>query len=496
MADGGKFGFGGVWRSGAASAPGLLLVSLCFTFIALGILRTEIATWKFDDSPLSAQLEQKVELQGKVIQEPDYREKSVHLYVETANDVVLVTADRLSNVNYGDIISVAGKLTKPEEFTTELGRTFNYPGYLMARGVQYKISFATVAVLETRQGNPIVAALLDVKRLFITSLEQVIFEPQVGLGEGLLLGVKSSLGEDIEENFRRTGIIHIVVLSGYNVMLVVAFFMLLFSFFLPLRVRIIAGIISIAAFALIVGLSATVVRASIMVSLVLIAQASGRRYDVLRGLLFAGMVMIFVNPFLLLYDIGFQLSFMATLGLLLIVPQFEVSLVKTSNLWGIRDFFLATVATQIAVLPLLMFHIGQVSLISVVVNVLVLPLVPVAMLLTFISGLVGFFSGQLAGLIGYLASISLNYILMVADWFAHVPLAAVTVPQFSALGVLVMYGLMAVGLVIWRNKKITAVSLSARSLNLSDWVIEEEVEKAGQSQKHRPTNPEPPIFFR
>ena len=151
-------------------------------------------------------------------------------------------------------------------------------------------------MLETRQGNPIVAALLDVKDYLLLRLNKLFFEPQVGLGEGLLLGLSLHY-EDIEENFRRTGIIHIVVLSGYNVMLVVAFLYLLFSFFLPLQVRIIAGIISIAAFALIVGLSATVAWAGIMVS----PSADSSSwvdvfYDVLR-ITFCGYGDDFVNPF-------------------------------------------------------------------------------------------------------------------------------------------------------------------------------------------------------
>jgi len=460
--------------------------------VSLGIARTEVASWQFGVSPLQSELESKVELTGVVASQPELKERTVQFYLEVDNDKILVSTDRLSEVKYGDKLLVAGKLQKPESFITDLGREFDYPGYLQARGIEYRISFAQVEIIESGFGNPIISVLLKGKEKFIDSIEKIIPEPAVGLGSGLLLGVKSSLGEDIETDFRRTGIIHIVVLSGYNVMLVVAFILYFFSFFLPLRSRMIAGIVAIVCFALVVGLSATVVRASIMAGLVLFAQSYGKQYDVLRGLFLAGLVMIVINPYLLVYDIGFQLSFMATLGLILIVPHFE-SLLITKKKVRAKEFFLATVATQIAVLPLLLYHIGEVSLIAVVVNVLVLPVVPFAMLLTFATGIIGLVSIPLASVVGFFTVISLNYILWVAKWFADLPFASVVVPEFSAIGVGLAYSVMAG--VLWylvnRNKSTDDT--------LSGWKIEEEKEAGVTNDinsSNKPTSSEPPIFFR
>lgn len=264
-----------------------------------------------------------------------------------------------------------------------------------------------------------------------------------------------------------------------------------FSFFLPLRFRIGAGIVAIISFALIVGLSATVVRASIMAALVLIAQVFGRRYDVLRALILAGWLMIILNPYLLVYDVGFQLSFMATLGLILIVPQLEASVINNFRGVGLKQFFLATVATQIAVLPILMFHIGEVSLISVLVNMLVLPVVPVAMLLTFMTGLVGLFFLPLASLVGFLASLSLDYILAVANLFGSLTYAAIPVPEFSIVGVIVMYIIIGSILFYRRDSKSEAV--------LNDWVIEEEFDednKKAATTLVTASSDKLPIFFR
>jgi competence protein ComEC len=324
------------------------------------------------------------------------------------------------------------------------------------------------------------------------SIESVLQEPYAGLGEGLLLGVKQAIGKDLEEIFRTSGIVHIVVLSGYNVMLVVTFVLFLLSFFLARKTRIIVGLFAIAAFALLVGLSATVVRASIMASLLLVADLLGRRYDLVRALLFAATVMVFINPYLLVYDIGFQLSFMATLGLILVAPVFESFVTEGFAKLSVKDFLISTVATQIAVLPLLVYHIGEVSLVAVIVNVLVLPIVPLSMLLTFFSGVVAFISVPLALPISFLAYLTLRYIIEVAAFFASLPLASIIIPPISAGFAVLMYAVLGYIVLHFKNRK-------QKDNKYSDWVIEDESEiqsRAGEGLRPSPAQPDVPVFFR
>jgi len=470
-----------IWRRNqdTISAPFVLLLSVLICSFSVGLLRVEVASWQFGVSELGAEINTEIAFTGTVSKEPKKSTNTTQLYISNQNDTILVSTDRYSPIEYGDVVQVSGTLTEPDSFETDLGRTFDYPGYLKAKGVEYTVSFADVVVLERNQGNMFLRVLLNLKHVFMAKLEQVIPEPQVGLGEGLLLGVKQALGEDVEENFRRTGIIHIVVLSGYNVMLVVTFFIFCFSFFLSARKRVIAGVIAIVCFALLVGLSATVVRASIMASLLLLAQGYSRQYDVMRALFFAGAVMIFLNPYLLIYDIGFQLSFMATLGLLLITPHFESTIITETKKLRLSDFFFATLATQIAVLPLLLYHIGEVSIVAIIVNVLVLPVVPVAMLLTFITGLLAFVSLPLASLVGFLANLALIYILLIAQWFAQIPFAAVAIPEFTVWGMLVLYIGMA-GILLY-------LKYGQMKRPYSDWEIVEEKEEPVSSSKEKLT---------
>ncbi len=425
---------------------GILLSLVVVISFTIGMTRMELAKSNFGHSPLQTLVGEQVTITGGVVRDPEMRAKSLHLYIETESaDVLLVTADRYTSVAYGDVVEVTGTLKAPESFVSDTGRLFDYPSYLKARGVEYQVAFATVTVAASGHGNIVLAKLYTLKHMLQDSINAYLPEPASALGQGLLLGVGEALGEEIETAFRQAGLIHIVVLSGYNIMLIVTFMML---FLRPLRtgpVKLMLSLLAIAAFALMVGLSATVWRASLMAAILVIATAYHRQYLVLRILLLTAVVMVFINPWLLVYDIGFQLSFMATFGLVLIAPQLERIFSWVPELYGLRTFFFATIATQLAVLPILIYQIGEVSLISVVANVLVLPFIPVAMLLTFLMALFGLIIPSLTSLIAWPAAMVLIGIIKATVWFAALPYSAVAVPVVPVLIIPLFY----IGLGLW-----------------------------------------------
>lgn len=434
--------------------------------MSIGIVRTEYLESQYGQSVLQERIGQTVTIQGVVIREPEERSRNRHLHVASEETIVLVTVDKYTTVAYGDTIAASGVLKVPETFTTDLGRTFNYPGYLSAKGIEYTMAYAQVVVIDTGNTHPVVELLIAAKQQFITRLETLIREPYAALANGLLLGMKEGLGDELEQAFQRAGLTHIVVLSGYNVMLIVTFFTFLLAWILPAKPRLVVGLMAIGSFAVMVGLSATVVRASIMAALFLLAQTLGRHYDVLRSLLIAGIVMLLINPYLLLYDIGFQLSFMATLGLILALPYFTAPGQPETIGVSLKGYVLSTIATQIAVLPLLLYHIGEVSIVSVIVNVLVLPMVPVAMFLSSLTVLATFISPPLALIVSIFATASLAYIILIAQWFSSLSFATIVVPTISPLLVGAGYGV--IGLLYYYFTKVRTTP------TLRGWKIVEE----------------------
>lgn len=486
----------------------LLVVSTGLTACTVGVVRMDSAKDAMVKR-ISAVAVGETTITGRVIREPDVREGMTMLTVATTETRVLLRVDRYSDVRYGDTIEVSGKLERPETFVTDLGREFDYPGYLEARGITHSMSFVTPIIIE-RDESPLLARLYQVKQYFLLRLSQVLPDPAYGLGAGLLLGVQAALGEELVDDFRAAGIVHIVVLSGYNIMLVVVFVLAATSFFLPFRLRLIVAGGAILVFALLVGYSPSVMRATTMALLFLLTALLARPYDILRVLVLAGTLMIASNPYILLFDIGFQLSFMATLGLILIAPQFEQLFTKVTTWFGLKTFLIATIATQIAVLPFILYHIGEWSLVAIPVNLLALPMVPVAMLATFLAGLVALVSSMLALPLALLAQLSLMYIIGIATFAAKLPIATVTVPAFSGYLLPVAYLLLGMAWYWWNRYQakrggVHDTLTKAEEAELAHWeIVEEEdyletlvaADKTKRAAESPAARSETPIFFR
>jgi len=234
---------------------------------------------------------------------------------------------------------------------------------------------------------------------------------------GILLGAKRSLGEDLEKDFRRVGLIHIVVLSGYNIT-IIAEGIFRFLGFLPKIFQNFLGLFSIIIFAVMVGSGATVIRSTIMTSLAIFARTSNRTYDVNRALFLAGSLMILENPMILMFDPSFQLSFMATLGLIHISDKLNKFLFFVPEKFGLRDIISATFSTQIAVLPLLIKMTGEISVVAPIVNIITLQFIPFTMFSGFIAGLVSFLSENLGLILAFIPYLFLTYILKIVALFA------------------------------------------------------------------------------
>ena len=389
---------------------------------------------------LESQIGTEVTLTGKVISEPDIRETTQRMTMLTSSDDrVLIVAPFYPSVDIGDEVTIVGSLQRPEPFATDGGRTFRYDRFLAKDHVFLIAERATIERIASA-GNlkeRTWSWLLRGKHAFQDGLTNALPEPYASLASGLITGGKQGLGEKLLNAFIVSGLVHIVVLSGYNVMIVAEAVLRSLRFLSRRLAAIIAGLV-IGVFVLIAGAGAASVRAGLMAGLALTARATGRTYAVLRALACAGFVMLLINPLLLAFDPGFQLSFTATLGLVLGAPILSdrLSFIQ-SEFW--RELLASTLAAQIAVLPLLLYQTGLLSFVSIPANLLVLPVVPLAMLLAAIAGVVGFIIPVLGPVIALPALIALSYIVYVAEAAAALPLSSVTVPQFPFVFVILAY---------------------------------------------------------
>jgi len=372
-----------------------------------------------------------VVLEGKIATEPLIKDFLQSFVLETSNGMhIKVAADKYGEYEYGDRVRVIGKLSAPRNFAGNGGRVFNYIEYLGKDGIFYEFKKAQVEILEKADGSSISGVLFALKKKFISNLKKVLGEPHAALASGLVVGEKAALGKELIDDFRKAGLIHIVVLSGYNITIIAASIRRILSF-LPRATSIILGGIGILLFGILVGGGATVVRSCIMALIALCAELVRRDYGVSRALLIAGVLMLIHNPLILFYDPSFQLSFMATLGLILLSSPLEERLGFITEKIGMRGLVASTLATQIFVSPLLFYMMGQLSIIGIVVNLVVLPLIPLTMLLVFLAGFFGFFSEFISQIAGWGSHVLLSYELFMVRIFAHLPFASLEVPAFS-----------------------------------------------------------------
>lgn len=429
-----------------------IFLGCCILFCCLGIMRFQSSFAVQGEKVLDTLLEESIIAEGIIVEDPDMRTNASRLVVLVDTVVsgnmsqfisrpmrVLVSTDLYPKYMYGDKIRIEGKLQEPENFIGDTGREFNYDMYLAKDNIFYQMSFAKVEKISSGHGNSVKRNVLKIKRSFISHMEKVFSYPEVGLLSGLLLGEKSALGGKLEKDFRASGVIHVVVLSGYNVTLVADAIVRMFGFLLGPVLGMIFGAFGIIIFAVITGGGATVVRASLMALLVLVARITGREYDMARALFLAGFFMVLHNPKILVFDISFQLSFLATFGLIVIAPKLDNYFSWVTSRFQIRENLLATLSTQIIVLPLLLYAIGDLSLISVPANILVLVAVPWAMFFGFIATSISFISGLLGTIFSFPAYFLLSYQIAVVEFLAGLPFSVVTIPPFALWIMLVVY---------------------------------------------------------
>ncbi len=342
---------------------------------------------------------------------------------------IRVAVDRHSDLKYGDRISFSGIVREPENFTTNSGRIFDYRSYLAKDGIYHEMFRPNIELLSRGEGSAIVARLFRFKSALLSSITQAIPEPQSALLGGLILGEKHSLGDALTDLFRRSGLVHIIVLSGFNMTIIAAAIMWLTKRF-PRALSASAGALGIIAFVIMAGMSATAMRAGLMALLAVLAKFVGRDYRIERALAVAAFLMVAQNPKVLAFDPSFQLSFLATLGLIYLSPFFEKWFKWITPRWGLREIVSATFATQLFVLPLLVNMSGTVSLIGVLANIIVLPLVPVTMLFGALTAFAGLLSTVIAVPFAYLAYALLVYITSVASALGGLPFSSVSVPAF------------------------------------------------------------------
>ncbi len=403
----------------------LFLIGLCLLFGSFGIYRYQLSIPKINQGHIAFYKDQKIVVQGPVVDEPDIRTDQIKYKIKAQKIIighqtkqvrgnVLVNANLYPQFDYNDILEINCQLAAPQPI-----EDFQYDKYLAKENIYAVCYRGQLKLIGHYSGNIIKSAVLKIKAKVIWVSGQILPEPQAAFLGGLLWGAKKGLPSEVLDDFTRAGITHIIAVSGYNITIIAVALTSLFIGLGLSRLKafwlIVAGV---AFFVAITGFPASIIRAGIMGVIVLMSTTLGRAGKMRNTLALTCVLMLFFNPKVLIWDAGFQLSFLATLGLIYLSPYMSKVLKWLPNPIGIKDSLVTTLSAIVFTSPLILWQFGRFSVIAPLANLLVLPLIPLLMLFGFMAVIFGLIWLPLGQLAAWPVWLGLTYILKISSVLA------------------------------------------------------------------------------
>ena len=344
-------------------------------------------------------------LSGVVFREPKHGLKSEQIDIrlsEPYKGEVRVYTEPSRDFSYGDIVEMRGIIEK-----SPTGR------------LNIALS-PDIKIIGKDTGIGLKAGLFKLKASLVANLNAVLPPQEAALMSGILFGERAEFTEKLEDAMKKSGTTHIVALSGYNVAIIGVTLSAVLAYFMSRRRAFYLSMLAIPAFVIMTGAQASVVRAGIMGMVMLVAERQSRIYSFRNAITLTAFAMLLLSPRLLVFDLGFQLSFAALLGIIYLYPLLKkyFRLSDKEGILGWRRNLFQTLSAQLAVAPIILTSFGYFSPTALFANVLILEFIPITMLLGFAVSVLGFVSFSLSLVVGWITSVFLSYEIFIINLFS------------------------------------------------------------------------------
>lgn len=384
-------------------------------------------------------------------------------------------------VRIGDKITAAGKVRSPHGYQN--------PGQLDTK-MLLRCQGITASLAAGKQGikvEPVETAvfarkLVDVRSHYRERMQAVMPKEDAAAIFAMLFGGYEGIKEELVEAFTTTGIVHILSVSGSHISLLAAVMAGLGALLrLPKMLTAVLVVGLIVIYSLLAGAVPPVIRSAIMGALAFVALALDRERDARRILLLTGIVMLLISP-LLLFHISFQLSFLATAGLLYLAPNWQKFLQEHGCSAYVAAGLAITLAAQVATLPVLAWYFNQLSLSSLLANLIVVPLVELLIVLGLFAGVLAFLLPVAGGVVFACDSLLLGVVTELTAKIAALPASMIGIPSLSFCWALLYYALLGLFLLqaeqrerlrgwLLARKKILGLALLLVSVFAACWQL-------------------------
>lgn len=445
----------------------IVLIGFCLIFLSSGIWLHSSAESRIIENALRQYNNSKNSfvLTGTIVAEPDVRENSVQIvfrvnsidgvdfsYSENKDKIgnVLLFTNRYPEYRYGDKLKVKGSLENPPVF-----EDFNYKNFLSKKGIYSIVRQPQIELLEEANSQRITLLIRRKILDFKARLREIVYSnlspPQSSILGAMLFGDKSRLSDELKNKLNIVGLRHITCVSGMHIAILTTILMsLLIGLGLWRQFAFYLTSILIILFIGMIGFQASAVRAGIMGILFLIGQNFGRKSFSSRAIITAATIMLALNPLLLVNDIGFQLSFLAIIGIIYFAPVFQKWFRRIPNIFQFRNVLAMTLAAQIFTLPILIYNFGYISLIAPISNILIVPLLPYILGSGFLFAFTGIFSQTLAWILSLPCWFLLTYLIKILNFLSQ-EWAIKVIKDVHWLWLLVLY--LVLGIIVWKLNK-------------------------------------------
>lgn len=343
-------------------------------------------------------------------------------------------------LKYGDKIEFYLEYEKPSTARNYMG--FDYSNYLKTKKIFGTVNLKEedVEIISHDNSNIILRKIYKLRNLMKTKIEKLLPKETSGLCLGMLIGETSGIEENMQENFRDSNLSHILAVSGANVSYIIVSITYIFNkMYLRKRLSKIISIILLILFMLLTGCTSSVNRACIMAILMLIAELLYRKSDVYNNLAISALILLIINPYSLL-DIGFQLSYMGTIGIVFLHDKIG-NFIKINNKI-VKYFFemiAVTTCANLAIIPIMMFHFNTISLTFYFSNIIVGPILGIVVIIGFIMFFISLIFTPISSLIAIVLNLMLKFIIKIAEITANMPFSKITIITPSFFFIIVWY---------------------------------------------------------